>query len=216
MIGFEHGLYLEAFVQKFVAVAVVAGVLTAGLGFSSVGWSQAKNPTVDELIGALKLGAGASRGSKPVPAAGASTQPSAAAPSAVTPRATVAAVPQAAPASGPGIYNMNILFVTGSAELTPDAETAVGIIGQALKNPVLADNKFRIEGHTDTVGSPDNNRVLSERRAAMVVKVLIEKYGIPASRLEAIGVGQEGLSVPTGDQVPEPRNRRVRLINISG
>lgn len=202
--------------QKFVAVAVVAGVLTTGLGFSSVGWSQAKNPSVDELIGALKLGAGASRGSKPVPAASATTQPSVAAPSAVTPRATVAAVSQAAPASGPGVYNMNILFVSGSAELTPDAEIAVGIIGQALKNPALADNKFRIEGHTDTVGNPDANRVLSERRAAMVVKVLIEKFGIPASRLEAIGVGQEGLSVPTGDQVAEPRNRRVRLINISG
>lgn len=202
--------------QKFLSVAVVAGMVTAGWGVSSVGWAQPKNPTVDELIGALKLGSSNSRGSKPVPAAGPAAASTAPATTSTAPRAAVAAVAPASPAASPGVYDMNILFVSGSAELTPDAAKAMDIIGQALRSAALADGKFRIEGHTDTVGNPTSNLTLSERRAAMVVKVLVDKYGIQPNRLESVGAGQTGLSVPTGDQVAEPRNRRVRLINISG
>lgn len=211
---------MGADVQKYMSIAVVACGLTVGLGLPSTGWTQAKNPTVDDLIGALKLGPSNSRGSKPVPTAGVtapvSTASTPAATSAPVPRATVVAVAPASQSAGPGVFNMNILFVSGSADLTPDAEKALDIIGQALKSAALADNKFRIEGHTDTVGNAEANRALSERRAAMVVKVLIDKFGIQPTRLEAFGAGQDGLSIPTGDQVAEPRNRRVRLINISG
>jgi outer membrane protein OmpA-like peptidoglycan-associated protein len=37
---------------------------------------------------------------------------------------------------------------------------------------------------------------------------------VSATRLEAVGRGQEALKVPTPDQTPEPRNRRVQVINI--
>ena len=60
------------------------------------------------------------------------------------------------------------------------------------------------------------NRALSGRRAAAVVDYLSQKYGIDRARLESKGMGQDALLVPTRDQVDEPRNRRVRIVNITG
>ena len=78
----------------------------------------------------------------------------------------------------------------------------------------LADYKFRIEGHTDTVGSANYNQALSERRAKAVVSYIASKYGVNTARLEPVGEGEQGLLVATPPQTPEPRNRRVQVINI--
>ena len=51
----------------------------------------------------------------------------------------------------------------------------------------LADYRFRIEGHTDTVGSADYNQALSERRAKAVVSYMAKKYGVNTARLEPVG-----------------------------
>lgn len=109
--------------------------------------------------------------------------------------------------------NLNVDFATGSAALTPQAVQALDALGHALSNPSLAAYHFRIEGHTDTVGTAAMNKSLSERRAEAVVDYLSSKYRISASRLQAIGMGEQGLLVPTPDQTPEPRNRRVLVVN---
>jgi outer membrane protein OmpA-like peptidoglycan-associated protein len=109
--------------------------------------------------------------------------------------------------------SLNVDFATGSADLTPQAKKVLGSLGQALKDPKLAGDRFRIEGHTDTVGSPAYNKTLSEQRAREVARYLEKTYGIPGSRLEAVGMGEKGLLVPTPDQTPEARNRRVLVVN---
>ena len=109
--------------------------------------------------------------------------------------------------------SLNVDFATGSAALTPQAKKVLGSLGQALKDPKLAGDRFRIEGHTDTVGSPAYNQALSEQRARQVASYLEQAYGIPASRLEAVGMGEKGLLVPTPAQTPEARNRRVLVVN---
>ena len=86
----------------------------------------------------------------------------------------------------------------------------------ALARPTLAAGRFRIEGHTDTVGSAEANRALSERRAASVVAYLARQHGIDRARLNPVGMGQEGLLVPTGPGVAEARNRRVLVVNVGG
>lgn len=117
------------------------------------------------------------------------------------------------PASAPSI-DLSVQFASGSAELTPAATRVLNRLGQALTNPALASDRFRIEGHTDTVGTPDANKSLSQRRADRAAAYLEQKFGIDAGRLEAVGVGEEGLLVQTADQVAEPRNRRVHIVNL--
>ncbi len=122
--------------------------------------------------------------------------------------------PPAQGATKPAAVSLNIQFTTGSAELTPQATRALDQLGQALGNSTLAAYHFRIEGHTDTVGSPDLNKSLSERRAEAVVNYLTSKYQIDASRLQAVGMGEDGLLVSTPPNTPEARNRRVLVVNV--
>lgn len=110
--------------------------------------------------------------------------------------------------------SLSIEFATGSAELTPAAMQSLDQLGQALTTPTLASYHFRVEGHTDTVGSAAMNKSLSERRAEAVVNYLTSKYGIDASRLQAVGMGENGLLVATGPNTPEARNRRVLVVNV--
>jgi outer membrane protein OmpA-like peptidoglycan-associated protein len=105
-------------------------------------------------------------------------------------------------------------FENGSAELTPAATASLDELGKALSSTSLSSYKFRIEGHTDTVGSKGYNQSLSERRAAAVSAYLEQKYGLSQNRLVTVGLGSDHLLVPTPDQTPEPRNRRVTVINL--
>lgn len=109
-----------------------------------------------------------------------------------------------------------VTFATGSAELTPDAMAALAPLGRALASNDLAGFRFRIEGHTDSVGPRDANQMLSDRRAAAVRTFLVTLYAVDASRIETIGRGEDDLLVQTGDEVAERRNRRVQVVNIGG
>jgi len=47
--------------------------------------------------------------------------------------------------------------------------------------------RLTIAGHIDDVGDATANFALSDRRAAAVCSVLVEHFGVDASRLESIG-----------------------------
>ena len=132
------------------------------------------------------------------------------------PAPTRLAAPQSAPAvpASPPTVNLSVLFHTGSAELTPEARLTLDELGKALSGPALSPYRFRIEGHTDTVGDPGANLALSGRRAAAVVAYLTARFGVDRARLQAAGLGDGMLLVPTGPGVAEPRNRRVQVVNI--
>lgn len=129
------------------------------------------------------------------------------------PSASSTTQPAAAQPRAPSV-NLSVLFRTGSADLTPDAQHTLDELGKALSAPALAPYRFRIEGHTDTVGGTAANRVLSERRANAVVSYLNARFGVDRARLEAVGMGEDAPLVSTGPQVPEPRNRRVQVVNL--
>lgn len=120
-----------------------------------------------------------------------------------------------APRDRPSVSLM-ITFATGSADLTPQAEAVLASLARALASPDLAGSRFRIEGHTDTVGEAAMNQALSDRRAATVRDVLVHRYGIAASRLDAVGYGESTPLVRSGDGRSEPRNRRVQVVNLGG
>lgn len=197
-------------------------------GCAAAGGAAAQNPTSQQIIEALRprgdLLGGPTRGIRPVTPA-APTAPGPTAPETNAPKPTVAgpaaapptaAAPAAAapPAAAQPSVNLTVNFATGSAELTPQAVRALEELGQALASPDLAGFRFRVEGHTDTVGDAAMNQALSERRAAVVVHYLTSRFGIASGRLQAVGLGESLPLVPTGDQVSEPRNRRVQVVNL--
>ncbi|WBV44967.1 OmpA family protein [Pseudoroseomonas cervicalis] len=120
-----------------------------------------------------------------------------------------------APPDVPAV-SITVHFATGSATLSPAAVKALAPLGRALNSEALGPYRFRIEGHTDTVGSEALNQSLSGRRALAVRELLVRQFGVNPARLEAVGYGQTQLLVPTPDQVPEPRNRRVQVLNLGG
>ena len=126
-------------------------------------------------------------------------------PASASPRAR----PDAAPAS-----SLTVGFATGSAELTPQAIEQLGQLGKALSGGAMAGFRFRIEGHTDSVGGKEANLALSERRAQAVATFLESKFGISRNRIEPVGMGFDQPLVPTPAQTAEPRNRRVQVINL--
>lgn len=117
------------------------------------------------------------------------------------------------PLSPPAV-GITVNFASGSAVLTPQAMRTLDALGEALSSESLANYRFRVEGHTDTVGTPQLNLILSERRAQAVATYIGTKFGVSASRMEPIGMGENQLLVPTAAQVPEERNRRVQVVNI--
>jgi len=60
-----------------------------------------------------------------------------------------------------------------------------------------------------------DNQKLSERRANAVKDELV-KLGIDQGGITAVGVGKNGLLVPTADQVREAKNRRAEIVFNKG
>ena len=118
-----------------------------------------------------------------------------------------------APPDRPAVSLM-VVFPSGSAALSPQAEALVASLARALAAPDLARSRIRIEGHTDAEGDVAMNQVLSERRAEAVREVLVMRYGVAPARLETVGFGETQLLVPTPDGQAEARNRRVQVINL--
>lgn len=82
-------------------------------------------------------------------------------------------------------------FEQGKAELNDDSKLALHDLAKVLKNnPEL---RIRIEGHTSAEGDAAVNQQLSEARAQAAVDFLVNKEGIDASRVEAVGMGSSKL-----------------------
>jgi outer membrane protein OmpA-like peptidoglycan-associated protein len=195
------------------ALALAATVLMAEAG------AQPRDPSASEIIDALRPKPGqfqpATRGIRPVSPQQGGAVPAQPPAAQQTPAPAQAAVPPAAPAEAPAI-SLTVQFATGSVGLTDQAVRVLDELGTALMSEDLRPYRFRIEGHTDTVGSRELNQSLSERRAAAVRSYLAARHGVDASRLIAVGFGETRLAVPTADNIDEPGNRRVQIVNIGG
>lgn len=104
----------------------------------------------------------------------------------------------------------SVLFVTGKSELLPLAQNKLDGVAKVLQEQG-DDKTVTIEGHTDNVGSDENNNRLSQARADSVRTYLVSR-GVKADRVRAVGRGE---STPlAGNDTPEGRanNRRVEII----
>jgi outer membrane protein OmpA-like peptidoglycan-associated protein len=102
----------------------------------------------------------------------------------------------------------DILFDVGSADLKAEAVTQLVQVGDIMAK--YADNRVRIEGHTDSTGSTDSNQKLSERRASAVKTVLVSR-GVKEEQVSVLGMGESSPIADNGTNDGRAKNRRVQL-----
>lgn len=102
----------------------------------------------------------------------------------------------------------NIYYLVDSFNILPTSEPELQTLVSFLQNN--PDLRVEIQGHTDSSGNSEANRVLSEKRAQSVVNHLV-KNGITQSRLESQGYGDT--DPIAGNETPEGReqNRRTTI-----
>lgn len=104
-----------------------------------------------------------------------------------------------------------LYFVSGGARLTPASELEFAeILSHWRAREKQANTDVVVVGHTDTVGSLEDNTTLSMQRAQAVADRLLAA-GLDPLALTLESHGEKQPLVPTPDGVPEPRNRRVQV-----
>jgi hypothetical protein len=101
-----------------------------------------------------------------------------------------------------------VLFDTGSATLSNQGTSTVQQAAATYRG--WSGANVLVAGHTDTVGSPDYNMALSQRRANTVTAGLVSA-GVPRAAIISQGYGETNLPQPTADQVPDQANRSVQI-----
>ncbi len=113
-------------------------------------------------------------------------------------------------ASNPIILK-NVFFETGSAELKKESTAELNHLKNLLEeNPKI---KIQINGHTDNVGSGEDNLILSKNRAMAVYNYLIEN-GVLGSRLSYEGYGESMPIAPNESDRGRKENRRTEFTVI--
>ena len=101
-----------------------------------------------------------------------------------------------------------IRFERASATLTEESFGTLDRLAAVVKN--CPDVTIEIEGHTDSEGTPERNKLLSDRRAQSVVEYLT-RGGIDARRLVSIGYGDTRPLVPNDSVQNRAKNRRIEF-----
>lgn len=117
------------------------------------------------------------------------------------------------------VFQSELLFATGSAELAPEGLRNLGQLAGTLQGiageiPDDLDWLLRVDGHTDkrpiATSQFPSNWELSTARAIAIVKHLIS-LGIPADRLAATGFGAHHPLDTRDNELAYARNRRIEL-----
>lgn len=66
-----------------------------------------------------------------------------------------------------------------------------------------------LEGHTDSTGTDEYNQQLSDRRAAAVRQVLIDRFGVSPARISSVGYGESRPVTSNATSEGRAQNRRV-------
>lgn len=100
-------------------------------------------------------------------------------------------------------------FDTGSAAIKPTTDATLLEIARTVK----ARNRTYVDvlAHTDTTGTPQGNRALSDKRAAAVATYL-SGHGVSKARVASRGLGESmPLYNPEADETQRAANRRIEI-----
>nr|NUR37972.1 OmpA family protein [Sphingomonas sp.] len=100
-------------------------------------------------------------------------------------------------------------FDPGSATVKPTTDATLLEIARTVKtrNRTFVD----VLAHTDTSGTPEANKTLSEKRAAAVAAYLV-RHGVPKARIASRGMGETApLYNPETNETQKAANRRIEI-----
>ncbi|HEY9559697.1 MAG TPA: OmpA family protein, partial [Anseongella sp.] len=121
-------------------------------------------------------------------------------------------IPLSKIAEGEKIILKNIFFETGSYHLKSESFAELDKVIEFMKqNPAVV---IELSGHTDNVGSPESNQVLSENRAKAVYAYLIRAILKP-DRFRFKGYGESRPLASNTTEEGRAENRRTELMIIS-
>lgn len=101
----------------------------------------------------------------------------------------------------------SILFANNSTVVKTESYERIEKLATYMnKNPK---STVLISGHASDVGKADYNMTLSDKRAKAVAKLLVEKYGIDLSRVEAKGFGITQPVIEGNNAEANKANRRI-------
>ena len=101
-----------------------------------------------------------------------------------------------------------VYFATDGSTLSPKAAASIRQVAADYK--AKPGSAVTLTGHADTVGAPDYNMALAQRRTDAVRGALVS-HGVPASSITTTAQGEASLPVQTADNVNEERNRSVDI-----
>jgi len=109
-----------------------------------------------------------------------------------------------------------VLFGSGSDEITDQGKKVLHVVGAALKD--VRDRQIHVSGHTDNVQIGPSLRVrfktnweLSTARATSVVRYLVDHAGIVPQRLTAVGHAYTRPVVENDSEEGRSKNRRIEI-----
>lgn len=102
-----------------------------------------------------------------------------------------------------------ILFDVDSATIRLESKPVLDEVVATLESQ--PDWRLTIEGHTDSTGSAEHNRTLSQHRAE-AVKAFLATAGIDPTRLQTAGFGASQPVADNATELGRSQNRRVELV----
>ncbi|MBS1911135.1 MAG: OmpA family protein [Bacteroidetes bacterium] len=110
--------------------------------------------------------------------------------------------------AGNGTVRLLVYFDYNKSDLRPESKPELNRVVEFFKSH--QEIKAEIAGHTDSLGSSQYNKTLSQNRADAVRQYLIEQ-GVDGKRLVAIGYGEDAPIDDNGTDEGRARNRRVEM-----
>ena len=112
------------------------------------------------------------------------------------------------------ISDKDVLFKSGSAELTDEAKKILEKVGKLIVER-FAMHIIKVEGHTDKVpvtGRYPSNWELSSARASSIVRYLIDRFKIMPNLMAAIGYADTRPAADNSSIDNAQKNRRIEIM----
>lgn len=103
----------------------------------------------------------------------------------------------------------DVLFEVDKADLKAGAIRNLDKLVEFLQS--YPEREIRVEGHTDSTGAAEYNLGLSQRRAASVRDMLLDR-GVDAARITTEGLGEEYPVASNNTSAGRQQNRRVEIV----
>jgi outer membrane protein OmpA-like peptidoglycan-associated protein len=105
-------------------------------------------------------------------------------------------------------FASGILFAVNSSDLQPAAQENIGKLAAILNK--YPDTNILVEGHTDSTGSDEYNKSLSDRRAASVANYA-KSMNVKGERFTTVGYGESQPLMSNSTAEGRQANRRVEI-----